>query len=428
MEDSLITTRIKDRPVNRKKLIRRYMLSAFSAVIFGVVACVTFIALEPGVSGVLHPEEQPSIVEFPEETVDSELNPEDMLLPETPPGNVTVEEVQEIVSQEIDSKASEAASMGPEELQSLSMALVNVAREAQGSLVSVLAVMEETDWFDNSFEASGAFLGVVIADNGLERLVLVRGEGLEDAEDLRVVLSGGERVRARVKARDERTGLYVVAISHSAMPYSALEANQPMVLGSSVPRQVEGMPVIALMPQGGISIGNVMLASRNLSLPDINLRMLNTNLYAPENVQGFLINLKGQLIGVIDQEHAAQDNQGLLCALGMTDLRSLVENLSNGGEFPNLGIIGQDITEEVQKAQEIPPGVYIVDVEYSSPAMRSGLRPGDIIQSFDGEDILSFRALTDKLLRAKTGIEHEFVILRDSQGEYREETYEIELE
>ena len=47
------------------------------AVVFSVVACLTFLLLEPVISNWLYPEEEPEPIEFPEET--EEILPEDSI-------------------------------------------------------------------------------------------------------------------------------------------------------------------------------------------------------------------------------------------------------------------------------------------------------------------------------------------------------------
>ena len=70
---------IKQRPLNRKKLLRRTIITASMAVIFGMIACVTFLLLEPVISNRLYPEEELQTVVFVEETGEDEISPEDML-------------------------------------------------------------------------------------------------------------------------------------------------------------------------------------------------------------------------------------------------------------------------------------------------------------------------------------------------------------
>lgn len=74
--------KIKERPVNKKKLLRRTVTTVAMAVIFGMIACVTFLTLEPVISNLLYPEEKPDAVIFPEEQ--EEISPEDMLVEDAP--------------------------------------------------------------------------------------------------------------------------------------------------------------------------------------------------------------------------------------------------------------------------------------------------------------------------------------------------------
>ena len=76
-EKKFMIEKIKERPVNKKKLLRRTLITASMAVIFGLVACFTFLVLEPVISNWLYPEEEPQVVVFPEDQ--DEMSPEQML-------------------------------------------------------------------------------------------------------------------------------------------------------------------------------------------------------------------------------------------------------------------------------------------------------------------------------------------------------------
>ena len=71
---------INQKPVNKKKLLRRTVTTVVMAVVFGLVACFTFLVLEPVISNRLYPEEEAEEVRFPEETVAEEMKPEDMIV------------------------------------------------------------------------------------------------------------------------------------------------------------------------------------------------------------------------------------------------------------------------------------------------------------------------------------------------------------
>ena len=42
-----MTERVKERPLNKRKLLRKTIITVTMAVIFGLIACVTFLVLEP---------------------------------------------------------------------------------------------------------------------------------------------------------------------------------------------------------------------------------------------------------------------------------------------------------------------------------------------------------------------------------------------
>ena len=65
---AFISEKIKQRPINRKKLLMRTVITVSLAVVFGIVACFTFLFLQPVFSDRLYPEKEPETVSFPEES------------------------------------------------------------------------------------------------------------------------------------------------------------------------------------------------------------------------------------------------------------------------------------------------------------------------------------------------------------------------
>ena len=69
-----IREQIKERPVNRKKILRRTLFTAGMAVLFATIACLTFLLLEPVFSKLLSSDEESElkVVSLPEQTVDDD--------------------------------------------------------------------------------------------------------------------------------------------------------------------------------------------------------------------------------------------------------------------------------------------------------------------------------------------------------------------
>ena len=81
-QSDFLSEKIKVKPVNKKKLLRKTIITAAMAVIFGLIACFTFLILEPVFNNWLYPEEEPPLVVFPEDQ--EEMSPEEMLAENIP--------------------------------------------------------------------------------------------------------------------------------------------------------------------------------------------------------------------------------------------------------------------------------------------------------------------------------------------------------
>ena len=95
--------------------------------------------------------------------------------------------------------------------------------------------------------------------------------------------------------------------------------------------------------------------------------------------------------------HRPQDLSDNICAIGITELKPLIENLSNGKERAYLGIHGSSVPMEVQQSQNIPAGAYVIKTEMGSPAMKAGIQSGDIIKAIGSDEILTYEQLINRL-------------------------------
>lgn len=85
-------------------------------------------------------------------------------------------------------------------------------------------------------------------------------------------------------------------------------------------------------------------------------------------------------------------------SLRISDLKGVIEHLSNNQDIVYLGIRGADVTEEVQEELGLPEGVYITSVEMDSPAMTAGIQGGDVIVDISGQEVKSLSEMQELLL------------------------------
>ena len=379
-----VKERIKARPINKAKLLRKTLGTVFSAIVFGVVFCLCFLLLEPKIDGFLHKDEEVKFVEFPEDTVEDEMLPENMLTEEL---NQT-EGIDEMLDLS--------------DYQALQDALADVADTARRSIVSVTGTSTEKNWFENSYENKSFSAGVIVGDNGLEYLILVKATDLKKADSIVVVFYNEKQAVATLKQVDEQTGYGVVAVSKDDLSEVDKENITIATLGSSNLSTILGTSVIALgNPMGtgsGICYGNVTSVGKPVSLVDSSYKLMTTDIYGSTQASGVLINMKGQVIGIIDNTYNTSDIKNIVSALGISELRPLIRNLSNDLPIPYFGVRGVSVTTSVNMNYGVPFGAYVTEAVLDSPAMLAGIQSGDVITEFDGEIINTIGDLTKAIL------------------------------
>ena len=291
--------------------------------------------------------------------------------------------------------------LGIEDYNSLYAGLYEVAKEVQKSMVTVVGVTSDVDWFNNAYENEGMISGVIIADNGRELLVLADMGAMKEAESLKVTFADNSEYQASLKKKDSNTGLAVLSVSKSIIRRSTMDAVKTVSLGTSAVTNLTGTPVIAVgQPMGvanSLCYGFVTSAGTPLSLPDSVYKLMTTDIYGSRQAAGILVNLKGQMIGMIDTDYQREDTENLISAIGITELKKMIQSLSNDEAIAYLGIYGADVTREAHAELEVPFGAYIMEVEMDSPAMEAGLQSGDVIIRLGEQEIGTYQELVNGL-------------------------------
>ena len=411
-EKNFMIEKIKERPVNKKKLLRRTLITVSMAVIFGLVACFTFLVLEPVISNWLYPEEEPQVVVFPEDQ--DEMSPEQMLAENMQQENQNSQSSSvpgEVMEQEQIRELLSGIILDLDNYKQIYSALAQYVAEMNRSMVTVTGVSSGVDWFNNVNESKNQSSGVIIAQNGKQLLILTDYSPVKQADDIIVTFNDGTQADASLKEKDETTGLAVIAVELDVLNEDFLKNDITIAtLGSSNIRDIAGLPVVALGrpmgTNGSLGYGIITSSASESAASDTTYRILQTNIVGSQNAGGVLFNLQGQVIGIITNGKSA------------TDMKN---------KFAYLGLKGVDVTEEANSELGVPYGAYIKEVEMDSPAMLAGIQQGDVITGFGERMIISFDEYTNSLLSMKPGDSVELTIMRQSQQEYKEMKFDITL-
>ena len=419
---------IKKRPLNRKKMMRRMMMIAITAAVFGAVACLFFLLLEPIFTRMLYPEEAVIGVTYPEETETEELTPEEMIVNEE---EKEATEEQERIRAEVERILQEKTS-GQEAVRSLMNTLRSEALGSRYFLVDVSEITSDTDWFNDPYETRGTVSGMIIAKTDSEVQVLVYSPEIESAQTIQITFFDGTSVEASIHGQDRVSGLAVLSADIEDMNSGSKDQIQVAELGSSAQSTLTGQIVIAVGrptgTSGSIAYGAVTSASANLGILDSGLMQITTDIVGSKQGSGVLLNPEGFVVGILDTRHGRSDLPNLLCAIGITEAKQVIEKLSAGGKKAYLGVQCTDVPEDVRQRMDMPEGVYLTEVAEGSPAMNAGLQKGDIIISMNGEDVHYSATLSRILLEEEAGTEIEIALMRPSGEDYTEMELTVVLE
>jgi S1-C subfamily serine protease len=261
-----------------------------------------------------------------------------------------------------------------------------------------------------------------------------------DAEEITVVFWNGLSMSADLVGADPDSDLAVIQVAE--LP----EGVQPLSLGDSDALHV-GQTVAAIGNpfglEGTMTTGIVSALGRTVpsqastaeggrfSIPDVIQTDAAIN---PGNSGGPLLDLAGEVIGV---NTAIESQMGQFAGVGFAVPSNIVARVAptliSEGSYPHpwLGIAGMDLYPDIREAMGLDPeqgGALVVSVAANSPADEAGLRGGDtaldvmgrsvqvggdVIVSFDGQNVVDFDDLLSDVTATEVGQSVTLGVLRD---------------
>ncbi len=426
---SFMQEQIKKRPINKRKLIKRTFTTGALAIMFGVIASLVFILLEPTLTKLVSPKEEKPTISLPDTTLPEEVNevlPEDMIQDQ----------------QELDEKDKPAEPTLPimssiqktdleiEDYQKLYGKLSSLAENTKQGMVTVTGSSSDVDWFSNVYEKKSSVSGIMVADNGTDVFIVTNYSYLSSAEEIDVTFPTGEVIQATPVARDKATNIMILSIPVSYVPKDEEGEITYATLGNSNVGNHLGDVVLAIGDPMGYSdslgYGIITSLGTPINTTDHNYKLITTDIYGSKNAEGYLINTKGQVIGIINQKYNNNDLGNQISAIGISELKHLIEDLSNDVERTFLGITMVEITPQAIE-NGIPEGAFVRKVELDSPAMEVGIAAGDIIVALDGSKMGSAAEVEERLRKYKPEDEVPLTLLRSAGEEYKEINVTVKL-
>lgn len=403
---SLYTEKIIQKPAQKYRGLFKLVRLLVSAAVFGIVSCVTFVFLYPWVSGLF-------IKEKNETRADIVIEKDEYPTQSQPADQ---EETQTSQGEPADSPSE--MNVPPEE---------NISRVMENIRRTVVKINAVDSGQQELFTDNVCAYGVIFAEVDNEYLILTQYGETAKSEQIAVEFGNGEAVSGFLIKGDERFDMAIVCVRENDMRGSLREYLLVAGLGNSYQvRLGEGVYTAGRIFSTDFSVntGITTNVAHMAGMTDTYVGLLNTNMQMQSGDTGFLFDDRGNVLGIPFQE-AGTDT---FTFYGISDLKFIIEALSNGIKPVYCGIIGEDVTADMAALYHLPMGVYITEVVVDSPAYQAGLQAGDVITSVNDESVLTFSAFSEKIYKLKGGDKATINVQRLGKDEYKDILFSVTLE
>ncbi|MBA4489643.1 Do family serine endopeptidase [Paracoccus sp. S1E-3] len=254
--------------------------------------------------------------------------------------------------------------------------------------------------------------GFVISDDGY---IVTNNHVIEGADSIEIEFRDGARRAAKVVGTDKQTDIALLKVEAKDLPYVGF--------GDSDSARV-GDWVLALgNPLGqGFSASTGIVSARGRALTGTYDDFIQTDASINRgNSGGPLFNMDGKVIGVNTAILSPNGGSiGIGFSMASNVVGNVVQQLREFGETRRgwLGVKIQRVTPEIAESLGLDAGkgAMVTDVP-EGPAANAGIRAGDVITRFAGNDIVDDRDLVARVAQAPIGEEVDVTVLRNGKPE-----------
>ncbi|NEX18263.1 MAG: serine endoprotease DegQ [Halochromatium sp.] len=256
--------------------------------------------------------------------------------------------------------------------------------------------------------------GVVI--DAKRGIILTNHHVVRAADAIRVTFDDGRRLEAELVGSDPETDIAVLRVESDDLTAVPLADSDALQVGDFVVAIGSPFGLAHTVTSGIVSA----LGRTGLGIEGYESFIQTDASINPGNSGGPLVNLRGELVGINTAILApGGGNVGIGFAIPTNMVSIVLEQILEHGSVRR-GLFGagvQDLTPEIASALDLDlfRGAVVASLEPDSPALRAGLRPGDVITAVDGRAINSANDLRSRVGLLPPGTRIELELLRDGK-------------
>ncbi len=255
--------------------------------------------------------------------------------------------------------------------------------------------------------------GFIISEDGY---VVTNNHVIQDADEITVILQDNSRLEATLVGRDAKTDLAVLKV----------QANRtlPSVSFGDSDKSRVGDRVLAIGNPfglgGTVTSGIISARGRDIrSGPYDNFLQTDASINRG-NSGGPMFNMDGEVIGINSAIYSPSGGSvGIGFAIPSDSASPVVEQLIKNGQVRRgwLGVHIQSVTQEIAETLGLKKatGALVANVIKGGPAMKAGIKSGDVILEFNGRIVPKMRKLPRIVADTGVGKSVDVLLWRDGK-------------
>lgn len=276
---------------------------------------------------------------------------------------------------------------------SIDTAITQAVEKIGPAVVTVVGIIPgQNTFFGRTPDSPVSGSGVIISSDGY---IITNNHVVEDTTEVSIIFADGTEQPVEIVGRDVFSDLAVLKVDADVPAIASLGNSDILKPGETV--IAIGSPLGDF--KNTVTAGVVSATERAIDVSE-NYQMeglIQTDAAINQgNSGGPLVNLSGEVIGinaliVRGSGYGSAVAEGLGFAIPSNKVKAITQQLIEKGyiAYPYLGIRWQSLTAQIIRRYALPVsgGVYVTNVDSSSPAEKAGIQVGDIITQM-GDQVL----------------------------------------
>ncbi|WP_084489644.1 serine protease HtrA [Clostridiisalibacter paucivorans] len=298
-----------------------------------------------------------------------------------------------------------------------------VAKKAVKTVVGITTLETQVDIFFGPRQLQGVGSGLIIDSKGY---ILTNSHVVGDgnAEKITVQFENGDKKPAEVIWNDIALDLAIIKVNASNLPVAELGDSDNLQVGEvaiAIGNPL-GLQFQRTVTSGIISGLERTIRDQNIMMEDLIQTDASIN---PGNSGGPLLDAEGKVIGVNTAKITSAEGLGFAVPINVA--KTIIDQVINEGKVTTvyLGIRGVEV-EKYEKALGVEltadEGIILIEIIKDSPAHKAGIKPGDVLKSIDGKEVLDMNTLRPVLYKYRPGDKAKVKLMRNG------ENIELEIE